>query len=84
MDGRHALGARLTTRAGSLTRLVQVQVASSFCSTNDPVVHVGLGTAQQVDAVQVSWLDGTAEEFGPFAAGATHVVRRGAGRPVQR
>jgi hypothetical protein len=81
--GRHAEGAvvRIETAAGAQSRVVQR--ASSYCASNDSRVHFGLGAATAVDAVEVRWLDGRRERFGPFAAGAVHDVRRGAGAAAE-
>ncbi|MCA9255917.1 MAG: ASPIC/UnbV domain-containing protein, partial [Phycisphaerales bacterium] len=43
---------------------------------NDPRVHVGLGPLDRVDRVNVRWPDGSSEQFGPFDAGQTHILRR--------
>jgi hypothetical protein len=79
-DGRHALGATLVARAGAGAQHRQVQSAYSYCSSNDPRVHLGLGAAESIDEVVVSWRDGARETFGPLAADRAHVLRRGAGR----
>ena len=57
--------------------------AYSYCSANDPRVHVGLGAASGVDAVTVLWPDSAAERFGPLAAGAEHVLTQGTGTRVE-
>ena len=61
---------------GDVTRLYQVQSTSSFASSIDPSVHVGLGDAKRVETVKIKWLDGTTDSFGPFDAGAIHAVTR--------
>jgi hypothetical protein len=78
--GRDALGARLSLTAGGRTRTCVVRSAYSYASASDPAVHVGLGGEQQLDAVVVTWTDGSSETFGPLPAGRTHELRRGAGR----
>ncbi len=78
--GRDALGAEVSARFGNRKRNVVIAPHQSFCSTNDPRVVIGLGTEKQLDRVEVLWPDGKREAFGPFAAGAYHVVKKGAGR----
>ena len=52
----------------------------SFCAANDPRVHAAFVGAEQVDTIEVKWLDGTVETFGPFDLNALHRVDRGQGR----
>ena len=65
--------------AGGRRQWHPVQRAYSFCASNDPRTHVGLGAATRVDSVEVRWPDGRREAFGSFAAGAVHELREGAG-----
>jgi len=82
-SGRDALGAVLRCRAGERALLCTVRSAYSYCSASDPRVHLGLGTATGVDAVEVQWADGARESFpGTFAAGSVHVLARGRGEAV--
>ena len=78
--GRDAINAQVTVTVGERTRLHEVLSGYSYCSANDPRVHVGLGEAEQAQEVQVRWIDGTTETFGDRAAGSVHVLVRGEGR----
>ncbi|MGH9464485.1 MAG: CRTAC1 family protein [Thermoanaerobaculia bacterium] len=85
LDGaRDALGARLGLEAGGRSWWRWTGVASSYCSANDPRVHIGLGAAASVDRVRVTWPGGAQEVFGPFPVGAVHELRRGSGRVESR
>ena len=53
--------------------------STSYCVASDPRVHLGLGEADAVDSVEVRWVDGTTETFGPLDAGSTHILARGSG-----
>ena len=66
--GRDAYGARVTCILGDAERTFLVGAAYSYCATNDPRVHVGLGSYDRVDRVEVLWPDGTTESYGPFDA----------------
>ncbi|MHC4305506.1 MAG: CRTAC1 family protein [Planctomycetota bacterium] len=77
--GHDAAGSWVGVDAGGRRQWHPVQRAYSFCASNDPRTHVGLGAATRVDGVQVRWPDGRTEAFGPFAAGAVHELREGAG-----
>jgi hypothetical protein len=78
-DGRDALGSSVLMSVGERRLRREVRVASSYCSANDPRVHVGLGDADRVTDVVVRWPDGATEAFGDLAAGALHTLRRGEG-----
>jgi hypothetical protein len=54
-----AIGAVVVTRTGSLVQKRLVQSGSSYISQEDKRLHFGLGKAQHVDSVEVTWPDGT-------------------------
>ena len=54
-----AIGAVVTVRTGTTTQRRLVQSGSSYISQEDKRLHFGLGKAGQVDALEVSWPDGT-------------------------
>ena len=62
-ENRDALGAQVTlqTRSGALTDYVLS--GTSYLSSNDPIVHFGLGTIDEVQAIEVHWPDGSRERF---------------------
>ena len=80
-SGRLALGARVWIECGGRRYHRTVESASSYCASNDPRVFCGLGDGPadaSVD-VEVHWVGGEVERFGPLAPGSLHVVRRGEG-----
>jgi hypothetical protein len=81
--GSDALGARLTISSGGRAFVRDVRTAYSYLAANDPRVHVGLGAAAAVEAIEVRWPDGGTERFGPFEADRIVTLRRGAGQPVR-
>jgi hypothetical protein len=54
-----AIGAVVTVRTGTTTQRRLVQSGSSYISQEDKRLHFGLGQATQVDALEVTWPDGT-------------------------
>jgi enediyne biosynthesis protein E4 len=54
-----AVGAVVTARTGTLRQKRIVQSGSSYLSQEDKRLHFGLGKAEQVDALEVTWPDGT-------------------------
>lgn len=79
-SGADALGARLELELGDRKLRRDVTVAYGYNSSHDPRVHVGLGNAERLERVRVTWTDGTSESFGPLPAGDVHELRRGAGQ----
>ena len=59
----------------------RVGPASSYLSSQDPRVHFGLGAASRVDAIKITWPDGTREDFPALAADRDVVLRKGEGKP---
>jgi hypothetical protein len=83
-SGRDAIGAIAFIQIGGTTLRREVSPAYSYLAGNDPRIHLGLGSATQVDAVEVRWVAGEREIFGPHPAGQVHALRRGAGLPGGR
>ncbi len=77
--GRDAYGAVARVTVGQRTMIRDVRAAYSYCASNDPAIHIGLGAATRIDDVEIRWIDGTTERFGPIAGGATTTLRRGQG-----
>lgn len=54
----NAVGAVVTVRAGDVRHVRLVQSGTSYLSQDDMRLHVGLGSAQTVDSIEVRWPDG--------------------------
>ena len=65
---RDAIGSVITVEAGGRVRRRQVQPAYSYCASNDPRVHFGLGSIDRVDRLRVTWPDGRTQELEDVAA----------------
>lgn len=78
--GADALGARVSFMAGGKTYRRDARAAYSYCSSNDPRVHFGLGLATSVEDVTVRWPDGTTQTFGPFDADQFVTLEHAAGK----
>ncbi|MEE9294199.1 MAG: CRTAC1 family protein [Phycisphaerae bacterium] len=66
--GADAIGARVQIEVDGHKRFRDVRTGYSYCASNDPRVHFGLGTVSRVDGVEVRWVDGTVQRFGSFTA----------------
>ena len=75
-NGRDCLGAEVTLSMGRRTIMRTVRAAYSYLASNDPRVHVGLGTETQAVNVRVRWPNGAVETFGDFSADQIVTLRR--------
>ncbi|MHC4067498.1 MAG: CRTAC1 family protein, partial [Planctomycetota bacterium] len=82
--GRDMLGARVAVRrVGAPTLWRRVASDGSYCSANDPRVLVGLGTSDQVTAVQVYWPDGRREQWQGLSLQRYTTLRQGTGQTFE-
>ena len=58
---RAAIGSRVTIEAGKSRQIQEVRSGGSFCSQNDLRLHFGMGSASQVERMEVQWLSGAKE-----------------------
>ena len=61
--GRDAIGAQVVARTGAVQRLRVIGSGDSYLSASPAVAHFGLGSAEKVDEYEVTWPDGTKENF---------------------
>lgn len=62
--GRVAIGARVRVRCGAIIQWRTVQRTYSFTASNEPVVHFGIGSATEIDDVNIEWPDGSKQSLG--------------------
>ena len=79
----NSMGASVRIKAGGQTQWRTVQRAYSYCASNDPRIHFGLGDAETVEDVLVRWPNGDEETFGAHRAGKIHTLSQGGGHPVE-
>src|SRR4051812_49528343 len=81
---RDAVGARVTVRAGGRTWVRHVKGGSSYLSSQDRRLLVGLGAARRVDEVEVRWPNARAatQKFGPLDADRSYRLVEGAAPAV--
>jgi hypothetical protein len=78
---RDAYGAEITVRAGGRSYWRLLNPGSSYCSSNDPRCHFGLGASDRYDAIDVVWPDGAEETFRAGSADKAIELRQGDGEP---
>lgn len=69
-----ASGARVTATVGTTTMIRDVIIGSNFISQNPNEQYFGVGTAAQVDSLQVRWPDGTTTDHGIVQANQRIVI----------
>ncbi len=67
-QNRDALGAQVTLRTESRALTGYVLPGTSYLSSSEPSVHFGLGTIDEIQAIEVRWQDGSREKFPGTAA----------------
>jgi hypothetical protein len=77
---RDALGARIDLRSGDHKWTRLILSAYSYLSSSDPRAHFGLGKADHLDALEVTWPDGKREQFDPPQVDRQLTIRQGTGR----
>jgi enediyne biosynthesis protein E4 len=73
---RDAIGAVVTARAGAASQMRLVQSGTSYISQNDMRLHFGLGSAAQIDSLDVRWPDGTTSKLSNVKANQLITIKR--------
>jgi hypothetical protein len=81
---RDACGAEVRIVAGGRTWLRLVNPADSYLCSSDPRVHVGLGSADRTEHIEVTWPDGTKETFPGGPVDRVLTLTRGDGSQAPR
>ena len=68
--GNDAIGALVRIETEDTVQWRQVAPNEGYCSSHDPTVHFGLGSATRVEKAAVRWPDSSEEEIGPLNRGA--------------
>ncbi|MCH7823572.1 MAG: CRTAC1 family protein [Acidobacteria bacterium] len=79
-SNRYGIGARVFV-GESVIR--EVRAGSSYCSSSDSRLHLGIGSAHASE-IAVRWPGGETETLGVLEAGRLYVVREGRGVVAQR
>src|SRR5690606_12239830 len=71
---REAIGARVRATTGAVTQMRELRAGSNFESQDPAEAHFGLGDADAVDELRVTWPDGTETTLADVAGDASLVV----------
>ena len=76
-SNRDGVGALVTAHRGARRWVVPRFGGGSYQSASEHRLHIGLGTADRVDSVEVRWPAGTVDRHVGLKAGAGHLLREG-------
>jgi len=82
-SNRNGIGARVILKASKHTLVDEVRSGSSYNSSSDMRIHFGLGSATEIDSLQVRWPSGLNEEFTNLKIDAINVITEGKGKPAE-
>jgi enediyne biosynthesis protein E4 len=68
------LGARVEIHTGASSQTREIYTSAGFLSTDEPIAHFGIGSATQVDRVEIQWPSGAAQEIKNLKAGKIHSI----------
>ena len=78
-SNRLALGAKVRVLAGALSQIDEVRSGGSYLSQSDLRLHFGLGSANQVDQLEIRWPSGAIQTLQNLASDHIYVVKEGEG-----
>jgi hypothetical protein len=85
LEGRHsnrdAVGAKVAVVAGGRRLVARRLGGGSYQSASDPRLHFGLGPAERVEAIEVTWPSGRVDRHRDLRSNAGYLLREGAEGP---
>jgi hypothetical protein len=78
-SNRAAIGARVTIHAAAVMQFNEVRSGASYLSQNDLRPHFGLGAADKIDSLEVSWPSGQTEVLRDLPADFIYTITEGKG-----
>jgi hypothetical protein len=78
-SNRAAIGARVTIHAAGVMQFNEVRAGGSYLSQNDLRPHFGLGAAEKMDSVEISWPSGQIESLRDLPSDFIYTITEGKG-----
>ncbi len=82
-SNRDAVGARVALVAGGRRQVAFRSGGGSFQSASDARLHIGVGAADRVDSIEVTWPSGRVDRHVGLAAGGGYLVVEGDPAPAR-
>src|SRR5271163_1526889 len=76
-SNRDAMGARRKLTAGGVTQIREIAGGGSYLSQSDLRAHFGLGSAEKIDKLEITWPNGAQQTFKDFTADQFYSIREG-------
>lgn len=79
-SNRDAIGATVRVKTANATMTRQLTAGDGYQASNERSLIIGLGTANRVESLSVSWPSGKQEEFSAIRANSRWILVEGSGR----
>ncbi|MGH9363874.1 MAG: CRTAC1 family protein [Thermoanaerobaculia bacterium] len=76
-SNRNAVGARVTAKIGKQTLTQEVPGGNSYLSAPEKTLTFGLGSASQIETLEIHWPDGTRETLSNLPGGNAFILQQG-------
>ncbi len=76
-SNRDAMGARLKLTARGMTQIREIAGGGSYLSQSDLRAHFGLGSAEKIDRLEVTWPSGAQQSFKDFPVDQFYSIQEG-------
>jgi len=73
----HAMGARIRIRSGGTTQIREIAGGGSYLSQSDLRANFGVGRAQSVESIEITWPSGQSQRFRDLPVDHFYVVHEG-------
>ncbi|MEE2936510.1 MAG: FG-GAP-like repeat-containing protein [Planctomycetota bacterium] len=81
---RDAIGAKVVVESGDQTWHGWQTGGDGFMCTNEPIIHFGLGTSENITRLQVTWPTGRSEQFDGLKINGRYLLIEGQAKAHQR
>jgi hypothetical protein len=78
-SNRDGIGSRIRLTAAGRSQVREIKAGSSYLGQNDLRAHFGLGSAREIDRLEVRWPSGHRDVFEHLAINAILTVTEGVG-----
>jgi hypothetical protein len=78
-SNRLAIGAKVKAVTGTLVQVDEVRSGGSYLSQNDSRIHFGLGSAAEVDRIEIRWPSGRTDSIQNLSADRFYLIKEGEG-----
>ncbi len=76
-NSRDAVGAVVRFESGGRSRALWALAGDGYMCSNERILRAGLGEANRVENVSVTWQDGTVDQLGSLDADAQYIIVQG-------